>query len=60
MPRWFLCPVIYGRLHWQKRSVIQKIPGREEEGGVGDAEQQKNNEDASDELYNKEHDGKKR
>jgi hypothetical protein len=33
---------------------------REEEGGDGDVEQQKNKEDAGDEPYNKEQGGKKK
>ncbi len=37
-----------------KKSVIGNIPNREEEGGDGDVEQQKNKEDAGNEPYNKE------
>jgi hypothetical protein len=38
----------------KKKSVIGNIPDREEEGGVGDVEKQKNKKDAGDEPYNKE------
>ncbi len=38
----------------KKKRVIGNIPDREEEGGVGDVEQQKNKEDTGDEPYNKE------
>jgi hypothetical protein len=44
----------------KKKSAIRNIPDREEEGGVGDVEQQKHKEDAGDELYNKEQGGKKK
>jgi hypothetical protein len=44
----------------KKKSVIENIPDREEEGGVGDVEQQKNKEGAGDEPYNKEQGGKKK
>jgi hypothetical protein len=43
----------------KKKSVIGNILDREEEGGVGDVEQQKNKEDAGDEPYNEEQGGKK-
>ncbi len=44
----------------KKKSAIGNIPDREEEGGVGDVEQQKNKEDAGDEPNNKEQGGKKK
>ena len=44
----------------KKKSAIRNIPDREEEGGVGDVEQQKNKEDAGDEPYNEEQGGKKK
>jgi hypothetical protein len=43
-----------------RKSSIGNIWDREEEGGVGDVEQQKIKEDAGDEPYNKEQGGKKR
>ncbi len=43
-----------------KKSAIRNISDREEEGGVGDVEQQKNKEDTGDEPYNKEQGGKKK
>ncbi len=42
----------------KKKSAIGKIPDIEEEGGVGDVEQQKNKEDAGNVPYSKERGGK--
>ncbi len=44
----------------KKKSVIGNILDREEEGGVGDFEQQKNKEGTGDEPYNNEQGGKKK
>jgi hypothetical protein len=44
----------------KKQIVIGNIPGREEERGVRNVEQQENKEDTGDEPYNKEQGGKKK